>query len=177
MSQRRRNQIDALSPAAKEVVAENMKERVYSTITLIAVLTVLWQHAANQSSFGTIMTILGSVVALWLATLISIRMSYRAVHGKAISPLSYRKAFFSASGLLAPAITPILIITLGSVTDWYNLKTALLASIVASLLSLFALSFNAGRRIYDNFWRLLLVSTLEMSVGVGVVLLKLAVGE
>lgn len=177
MANRRESQIDALSPEAKEMFAENMKERVYSTITLIAVLTVLWQHPENHSTWGTITTIIGSVVALWLATLISIRMSYRAIHGKSITPLNYRKAFFSASGLLAPAITPMLIIALGSVTGWYDLKAALLASIIASLLSLFALSFNAGRRIYDNFGRLLLVSTLEMSVGVGVVLLKIAVGE
>lgn len=177
MATQKQARIDALSPAAKEVVAENMKERVYSTITLVAVLTVMWQHAASHSTRGVITTIFGSVIALWLATLISIRMSHRAVHGKAISPLSYRKAFFAASGLLAPAITPIFIIAIGGFTDWYNLQTALMAAIVVSLLSLFWLSFNAGRRIYDNVWRLLLVSALEMSVGVGVVLLKLAVGE
>lgn len=173
----RTNRLEKLTPAMREVVAENMKERVYSTITLIAVLTVMWQHTSSHSSFGAIMTILGTVVALWLATLISIRMSYRAVHGKAINPLDYRKSFFTASGLLAPAITPILIITLGALTGWYGLNTALFAGMIVSLLQLFFLSFNAGRKIYDNFWRLLIVSTLEMSVGVGVILLKLATGE
>lgn len=169
--------IDALTPEMKEVVAENMKERVYSTITLIAVLTVMWQNSGHHSAKGTIAIILGSVLALWLATLISIRMSYRAIHGKAISAAGYRRTLFAASGLLAPAISPILIVAVSGLTGWYSLKAALLASMIVSLLSLFALSFNAGRKIYDNFWRLLIVSLLEMSVGVGVILLKLAVGE
>lgn len=174
---KRDDRVNTMTPEMKEVVAENMKERVYSTITLIAVLTVMWQNSGNHSARGTIAIIFGSVIALWLATLISIRMSYRAIHGKAISMGGYRRALFSASGLLAPAITPIIIVAISGVTGWYSLKAALLASMVVSLLSLFALSFNAGRQIYDNIWRLLFVSLLEMSVGIGVILLKLAVGE
>ncbi len=166
-----------MTPHMKEIVAENMKERVYSTITLIAVLTVMWQNAAHHSTGGSIAAIFGSVVALWLATLISARMSYRAIHGKAISLQDYRKSLFTASGLLAPAITPVLILALGAATDWYDLRTALFASMVASLLSLFILSFNASRHIYDSLGKTLLISLLEMSVGVGVILLKLAVGE
>lgn len=166
-----------MTPEMREVVAENMKERVYSTITLIAVLTVMWQNSGEHSARGAIAVIFGSVVALWLATLISIRMSYRAIHGKPISTKGYRKALFSASGLLAPAITPILIVTISGLTGWYDLKVALMASMIVSLLSLFALSFNASRRIYTSLGRQLLVSALEMSVGIGVILLKLAVGE
>lgn len=163
--------------AAREIVAENMKERVYSTITLLAVLVTMWQNAQHHTHFGTIAGIVGAVTAVWLATLIAARMSYRAVHGKAIDRGDYVKTFFTSSGLLAPAITPILIVTLSGATDWFDLKTALAASMIVSLLSLFLLSYSAGRRIYDNVWRLLLVSLLEMSVGVGVILLKLAVGE
>lgn len=173
----RKNNYEHLPTAAREVVAENMKERVYSTITLIAVLTVMWQNAQHHTMRGAIVTIIGSVVALWLATLISARMSYRAVHGKPIEIADYRRSIFAASGLLAPAISPVLIILLGGLTHWYGLQAALLASIVVSLLSLFALSFSAGRKIYDNFWRLLLVSLLEMSVGLLVIALKLAIGE
>jgi hypothetical protein len=58
-----------------------------------------------------------------------------------------------------------------------SLKTAFMAGAVALLLSLFLLSFTAGRKIYTSPLRLLLVSTAEMSVGVGVILLKLAIGE
>lgn len=175
----RQSRLERLTPEQRELVAENMRERIYSSITLIAVLTVMWQNNGTEphSTLGTIAVILGSVVALWLATLISARMSYRAVHGKSIDRKDYVRTLFTASGLLAPAILPIVIVLVSGLTHWYTIKTALFASIVISVLSLFALSFQAGRKIYDSLPRLLLVSTLEMSVGLLVIVLKLAVGE
>lgn len=175
-NERIRPSLSELSVEQREIFADNLRERVYSTITLIAVLTVLWQNG-QHSAIGAIGAIAGSVIALWLATLISIRMSYRAVHGKPIDRRNYTTAFFTASGLLAPAIVPVVIIALAGVSGFYTLKTALLASIIVSLLFLFVLSFQAGRKIYDSFGRLLLVSILEMSVGVLVVMLKLLAGE
>jgi len=169
--------LEDLTPEQRELFADNMRERIYSTITLIAVLTVLWQNDEHHTTIGAIVVILASVLALWLATLISIRMSYRAVHGKSIDYRSYRKTFFTASGLLAPAALPVVILVFGSLTNLYSIKSALVASIVVSLLSLFGLSFNAGRKIYDSLPRLLIVSALEMSVGLLVIVLKLAVGE
>lgn len=171
-----RQNLETMTPAMREAIAENMKERVYATITLLAIIAALWQASDHHSVRGAILTILGSVVALMLATLISARMSYRAIHGESINPKQYQRTIFTSAGLLAPAIAPCLII-LGSLTGWYELKMALLVSMIVLLLSLFLLSFNAGRRIYDNTWRLLIVSTLEMSVGLGIILLKLAVGE
>lgn len=163
--------------AAREIVAENMKERIYSSITLLAVLAALWQHAQYHSVVGVMGSIIGAVVAVWLATLIAARMSYRAVHGKPIDRRDYVRTFFTSSGLLAPALPPLFFVFISGVTDWVSLKTALAISMGAILLSLFILSFNAGRKIYDNIWRLLFVSFLEMSIGLGVILLKLIVGE
>lgn len=167
----------ALTPEMREIVAENMKERIYSSITLLAVMAALWSHSGEHSALGAMASIAGAALALWLATLIAMRMSYRAVHGKSITRREYVRALFASSGLLAPVILPILIIIFSSLTHWYSLKSALLASMIIVLFSLFLLSFNAGRKIYDNIWKLLLVSALEMSVGIGVILLKLAVGE
>lgn len=174
---KRYEQFKQLSPAAREVIAENMKERVYSTITLLAVLATMWQHAEHHSVMGVIAGIVGAVVGVWLATLIAARMSYRAVHGKPIDRRDYVKTFFTTSGLLAPALPPLLFVIVSGLTGWYDLKAALLVSMLVSLLSLFALSFNASRRIYDTAWRQLLVSSLELVVGASIILLKLAAGE
>ncbi len=160
----------------REHIAENMKERVYSTITLIAVIAAYWQNSGEHSVKSTVFAMAGTVAALWLATLVSVRMSYRAVHGRGVKPSEYRKLMFTSSGLLAPAIGPIILVLL-SLTGIYSMKTALMASMAILLLSLFLLSFVAGRKIYTSTGRLIVVSLLEMSVGVGVILLKLAVGE
>lgn len=160
----------------REHVAENMKERVYSTITLLAVIAAHWQTAEHHSAKAVAFGVAGSAVALWLATIVAARMSYRAVHGRSIKRHEYGRLMFTSSGLIAPAIAPIVLILL-SLTGLYNLQAALTASMVMLLLSLFVLSFTAGRRIYDNIWRLLIVSGLEMSVGIGVILLKIAIGK
>lgn len=160
----------------REHVAENMKERVYATITLLAVLAVHWQHADSYSIKAVEFTIIGTVIALWLATLVSVRMAYRAVHGQSIKLREYRHLIFTSSGLFTPAIIPIILVLISG-TGLYNMKTALVASMIVLLLELFVLSFIAGRKIYDSTGRLIVVSALEMSVGIGVILLKVAVGE
>jgi hypothetical protein len=172
---RQKRSFDDIPLEARETIAENMKERVYSTITLLAVLVEMWRDG-NHSVMGAIGAIVGAVVAIWLATLIANRLSYRAVHGRPISRREYVRVFYTASGLLAPAIIPILFVV-GSLSHLYNLESALIASIAVSLLSLFTFSFVAGRKIYDSFFRLLIVSALEMSVGFVVILLKLTVGK
>ena len=159
-----------------EYVAENMKERIYATITLLAVIVALWQSAEEHSVGGSVATFLGTVTALWLATLISSRISHRAVHGKSLTSRDMAKVSFTSSGLFVPAILPVFLVLLSG-AGVMKLKVAFMAGIVALLLSLFLLSFMAGRRIYTSPVRLYLVSLGEMAVGIGVVLLKLAIGE
>ncbi|HSW91132.1 MAG TPA: hypothetical protein VLG09_00620 [Candidatus Saccharimonadales bacterium] len=177
MSKRReRPQIATLSREALEHVAENMKERIYATITLLAVIAALWQNADHHTVWGSIATIVGTAAALWMATLIAARMSYRAVHGKSMQAHEYSRILFSSSGLFAPVIVPSLLVGLSS-TGLISLKSALMTSMVVLSLSLFLFSFTAGRKIYDSTARLLLISALEMLLGVGVIALKLAIGE
>lgn len=159
-----------------EYVAENMKERIYATITLLAMITALWQTSSEHSVVGSVASILGTVMALWLATLISSRISHRAIHGKSLSGRDLAKLTFTSSGLFVPAILPTVFVLISSTGAW-SLKAAFMASIVALLLSLFVLSFAAGRRIYTSPVRLFVVSLGEMAVGIGVILLKLAIGE
>jgi ABC-type phosphate/phosphonate transport system permease subunit len=162
--------------AMLEYVAENMKERIYATITLLAVIVALWQTSSEHSIGGSVASILGTVTALWLATLISSRISHRAVHGKSLTTRDLAKITFTSSGLFVPAILPTIFVLVSS-TKVMTLKTAFMAGIVALLLSLFVLSFTAGRRIYTSPVRLFVVSLGEMAIGIGVILLKLAIGE
>jgi hypothetical protein len=160
----------------QEHLAENMKERVYATITLIAVITALWQVSELHTFKGVLASIGGTVVALWLATLVSARVSHHAIYGKSMDHSELRRLIFTSSGVFTPAIVPVILVLLSGV-GLMSIKNALFGGIVTLLLSLFLLSFVAGRRIYPSVSRVILISALEMSVGIGVVLLKLAVGE
>ena len=119
---------------------------------------------------------MGTVVALWLATLMSARMSYRAIHGKGMPLEKYREIFFSASGLLTPALVPILLV-IASKAGAMDLSTALLVSMIVLLASMFLFSVLGSRRIYDSPFKIFVISVLEMGIGVGVVAIKLLAGE
>jgi len=175
MQKSRRNLSD-VSSERKEHIAENMKERIYATITLVAVMAGLWQTAGDHTVVGAALTLFGTVAALWVATLISARMSYRAIHDRGMGPAQYRNLLFTSSGLFAPVVLPTLLIFF-SLTGIISLKTALMIGMIMLALSLFVLSLLGGWKIYDSRLRLLFVSSLEMLLGVGVIALKLALGE
>lgn len=154
--------------------AELLRERIYSTITLLAVLVVLWQHPDDQNAWAAIGTIIGTVGALWLATIVASRMSYRIAQKDNELESHYTKSTAAASGLLAPAITPVLLI-LVSMTGLISLKTALLLGIISLLLSLFLFSLMSGRKLAGSTLSLLLYSLLQTAIGLGIVLFMMVV--
>lgn len=173
----KRNQRPPATPEMLEHLAENTKERIYATITLLAVIATLWQATEIHSHIGAVASIAGTAIALLLATMISARMSYRAVHGKSMGLKDYRKLIFTSSGLLIPAVVPILLVAASGVTEWFSLKGALFTSMVVLVFSMFIFSFIAGRKIYTSLLRTLGISAIEMLLGIGVIALKVAIGE
>lgn len=154
--------------------AELLRERIYSTITVLAVMAILWQHAGEQNALAVIGTIAGTVFALWVSTLVASRMSYRIFHDETELEVHYRKSTQAASGLLAPAVVPIFLIVV-SMTGVIELKTAIIAGIISLLLSLFLFSLMSGRKLARSVPTLLLYSALQVGVGLAVVALKLVV--
>lgn len=171
-----KRRVDDLTADIREHLAENMKERVYATITLLAVIATLWQTSDHHSAKGSIAGVVGTVVGLWLATLIAGRVSHRAVYQKSMRHHELAKLLFTSSGLLVPAFLPTILILLSGF-NVLSLKDALFGGMVMLLLSLFTLSFMAGRKIYTSRARIILISALETLVGVGVIALKILVGE
>lgn len=154
--------------------AEILRERIYATITLLAVMVTLWQHSEEHSVIGAIGIIFGTVIALWLATMIAARMSYRIVHERGEANEKSWEASESARGLLTPAGAPIFFVFL-SLIGLLELKTALLIGVISLVLSLFLFSLYSGRRSSDSWMKILLYSLLQLALGVGVVALKILV--
>lgn len=161
---------------ALERLAANMKERIYASITLLAVIAAQLQAAHEHTARGVLVSIIGTVIALWLATMIAANIAHKAVHGTAMPERDYRKEAFAASGIFVPAIVPAIFVT-ASWLNFIELKTALIAGIVALLVALVALSYVGTRRVYENKLQVVIVGVLELLLGAGVVLLKLTLGE
>ena len=126
-----------------------------------------------HSAWGSIGVIVGTVGALWLATLIAARISYRIAHDDGADQ-HFGESKEAASGLLTPAIAPVFFI-LVSMLGVIGLKTALLFGIISLLISLFLFSLMSGRKLKSSPWRLIGYSLLQMGLGCVVVLIKLAV--
>lgn len=169
-----RTELRHISKEQRGQFAEMLRERIYATITLLAVMVTLWRHADDHSTWGVIGTIAGTVVALWLATLIAAHMSYRIVHdGEDFREKSW-EASESARGLLAPAGAPLLFVLL-SFTPLISLHTALLFGVISLVVSLFLFSLYSGYKLSDSWKKLLLYSLLQMALGMGIVALKILV--
>jgi len=169
-----RQKVSSISVDQRIEYAELLRERIYSTITLLAVVVTLWQHANNYSAWAVVGAVIGTVGALWLATLIASRMSYRIVHDGKELEMHYRKASEAASGLLAPAVMPVAL-TLISMTGLFTLEAALASSVILLVLSLFMFSLVSGRKIASSFLSLVVYSLLQLGLGLVVVALKLIV--
>lgn len=166
------DRFDQLSGEGKEQYVELLKERIYATITLIAVLASQLLHAEAIRPSSLLLSLFGTVFALWGATIIAHRLSYRAVHGEDRTRQNYRNLVKSSFGLLIPAIVPA-IVTLGSVVGFYATKNAIIVSIALLLVTLFGFAVMATSRVYSSWVRILLIAFAEMMLGFIIVGVKI----
>jgi uncharacterized membrane protein len=163
-------------PLDIEETSEFLKERIYATLTLIALLATLWQGADHVTARGAALSVLGTVIALWLAVGVASRMSYQVTHGKRMGPKAYWHILRTHSALLVPAF-PVLVLILVSLTHLFSLKTALFASMAVLLMSFVGFSLLAGRRIHSNWLEITITSGFEIALGLGVIVLKIVAGH
>jgi bacteriorhodopsin len=168
--------IEKLSKEEAELVTEFLKERIYATITLIALLATLWRAAEYLSPLNAALSVAGTVVALWLAIGIASRMSYQAVNGRRMNIRVYGQILRLHSALLVPAF-PVLFLIGVSAIGIVSLETALFSSMIILLLSFAGFSLLAGRKMHSNFLEIIITSAFEVALGVGVIVLKVVAGH
>jgi len=165
-------QFDRLPDEKKEQYVDLLKERIYASITLIAILSGQLPHAERIKPLSLLLSIFGTVFALWGATIIAHRLSYRVVHGEDRTRQSYRKLAMSSFGLLIPAIVPS-VVTFGSVAGLYDVTSAIIVSIVLLLVTLFGFALMATSRVYKSWIRIILIALAEVALGCVIVGIKI----
>ena len=168
--------LENLSEQETEVVTDYLRERIYATITLIALLATMWQHANSSSHFSAALSVTGTVVALWLAIGIASRMSYQVINGKRMGLKVYATILRQHSALLLPAF-PVLFLIGISALHIFSLETALFSSMIILLLSFAGFSVLAGRKMHSNFIEILITTAFETALGIGVIVLKIVAGH
>lgn len=152
-----------------ELQAEALKERIYATLALLAVLLTL--DPAHATVLHATTVIGGTALSLWAASFISSRMAKRMVYGRSPEAEHTPRDSVRHAPLLASAAFPLVLVGAAGV-GLFTLEQAITMSIGAILLTLILWSLAAARSMQASKLASLLLAAMVLLVGLGVVALK-----
>ncbi len=153
-----------------EFRAELLKERIYATLALLAVLLTLDPHHSSAGQAALIVG--GTVLSLWAASLIATTMSYRVVMQRVVPRRNFRRQLLLHSALLTAAAFPLLTFGMAA-TGFITLAVAINMAIGASLLLLLSWSLLSARALQTGGLGTLILAGAELAIGLGIVGLKI----
>ncbi|MQY09641.1 hypothetical protein [Actinomadura macrotermitis] len=160
---------------APELAAERLTERIYATITMLAVLVGL-SFAPAVSPGEAAATIAITALGLWLASLVAEVQAHKTVHGEPLDHTGLRSTLYVSSPLLLSAAGPLLMTGLAALGA-LGLVAALRVSIVLDVFSLFLWGFLGGRRMGNGPLVATLAGTADLVIGLAVVFVKSLAGH
>jgi hypothetical protein len=157
-----------------ELQAEALKERIYATLAILAVLLTL--DATHTSAMHAAAIIGGTALSLWAASFISSRMAKRMVFGRSPQAEHTTRDSIKHAPLLASAAFPLLMVGAASI-GLFTLEQAITMSIGAILLTLVLWSLAAARSMHASKLASILLAAIVLLIGLGVVALKALVAH
>ncbi|MEV5354960.1 hypothetical protein [Streptomyces sp. NPDC052693] len=162
------------SGAKVAALADRLKERIYATITMVAV--VIGLDLGDVGTVGGAATVLTTALGLWLATFVADQQAHRTVHRHFATGHALRRMLYVSSPLLSCAVGPALMIALAAM-GVLSLHAALLVSAGAGVASLFLWGFLGGMRMGGGALAAVLAGLVDAAIGVAVALVKTAAGH
>ncbi|GAA2295647.1 hypothetical protein OKJ48_29485 [Streptomyces kunmingensis] len=166
---------EAAAQERADVLRERLKERIYASLTLLAVLVSLAQ-SRHPGPTAAAVSVAVTALGLWLATLVADLQARPVAHGRMPRLPEIRHTVFTSSPLLTSAVGPLLLIGL-SAAGVLELTTALWVSVGSEVAALAFWGFTGGRRVGAGPLGALVTAALNAVIGVGVVAVKLAAGH
>ncbi|WP_225320851.1 hypothetical protein [Streptomyces luteolifulvus] len=164
-----------LPPEAEAgALADRLKERIYATITMIAVVVGLSESDAGPT--GAAATVLTTSLALWLATVVADQEAHRTVHRRRATGRELRRMLYVSSPLLSCAVGPAVMIALAALGA-LSLDTALLIAAVVGIVPLFLWGCVGGLSMGAGTVGALLAGVVDAVIGVAVAPVKNAAGH
>ncbi|GAC1368883.1 MAG: hypothetical protein NVSMB39_0090 [Candidatus Saccharimonadales bacterium] len=154
---------------------ELLKERIYATLAVLAILLTL--DTQHSTPLRAAITVAGTALSLWAASLLAARMAYRIIMQKGKTDYdALRHHLVRHSPLLLAAVLPLFAIALAylgviSLSLAVDLATGMLILFILGLSLLSARTVRAGK-----FYTLVL-ALAEVAIGLGVVGLKIVAGH
>lgn len=159
----------------KEHIAELLRERIYATFALLAVLVSV--DTGHSTPLRTELVIAGTIFSLWAASLVATLMARRVVYQGELDPEHERQHELRRHApMLATLVFPSLMILL-SALGILELNTAINISIISSLLLLVSWSIMSARSMRAKRTPIIVLIGAELLIGLGVIALKIAIGH
>jgi hypothetical protein len=155
----------------RQTRADRLKERIYVTFAALAVTVTLTAHGhvtATEAAGSLLVTVLGTLFAVFTADLIS----HLLVHQRFMTAHELRHAAATTFSAFGAIVLPLIFLAVAMTGAW-STDAALLASAVALLLALVAGGYLAVRRIRLPWWQRLLTLGCEAVLGAVVIVLQL----
>ncbi|MFI1965417.1 hypothetical protein ACH429_15110 [Streptomyces pathocidini] len=162
-------------PPVAETEAQRLKERIYATITMLAVVVGLTEWD-DLTYADTMAVIVATALGLWLASLVADAQAHRAIHARRARRQELRRMLHVSSPLLLSAVGPLVMTGLAAL-GVFDLDDALLLAAGVETASLFAWGYIGGRRVGGNPLVALVAGGLDMAIGLFVASVKLAAGH
>ncbi|MFD9397079.1 hypothetical protein ACFWBB_42005 [Streptomyces sp. NPDC060000] len=155
-------------------LADRLKERIYATITMIAVVVGL--SSGDVGSLGAVATVLTTALGLWLAAFVADQQAHRTVHGHLATGHELRRMLYVSSPLLSCAVGPAVLIALAAL-EVFSVHTALLVAAWVGVVSLFLWGCLGGLRMGGGALAAVVAGILDAVIGVAVALVKASAGH
>ena len=156
----------------KELIAELLKERIYATFALMAVLLSI--DATHTTPWGAIVLVAGTIASLWAASIVASRMSTRMVYGNSVDHReSLRHTLAAHASMLYAMITPIVLFGLAA-AHALSLHLAIILATIAAGGLLVIWTLRSVHTTHSGARTVVPLLVLQVSAVIGVIALKLA---
>lgn len=159
-----------LTLAQKELVADLLKERIYATLALLAVLITI--DPDHYTPGKAELLIVGTIFSLWAASLVATLVARRAVFQGELDPETEREhQMRKHSPMLGALVFPSIMIGL-SALGLIGLGLALKISVISTVILLVSWSLMSARALKAKRMPVIVAIAFELAIGAGVVALK-----
>ncbi len=148
-----------------------LRERIYATLTGVAVLMLLLIHVDEESTWSAVVSVVLAMGTLWIASLFSELLAHGVVrnHPEYVKRDVRSEIFSTAGQSLVTMVVPVALL-LVSLTGLWGLRTALILAIASLMLTLATAAIFAVRNTAFPFWARAAIVLGELALG-GIVIL------
>ena len=166
---------DIRTEQQKEYIAELLKERIYATLALLAVLISV--DTTQSSSLHVVLIVCGTITSLWVASIVATQMSRRVIfQGQLDHVQEIHHQIRRHAPMLVSLIFPLIMLSL-AMMKLISLEVAVNISILSGLLLLVGWSIGSARSLHAKKFPMFILVTIELAIGLGIVGLKALIGH